>query len=102
MYTAVLALLLSPVAHAPGSPAADTPKVELPKSARDALQPFNVLVGSWRGSGAPEGTKEERAAGAWTETVEWVWKFKDQDAWLEVTFDKGKHFTRGELRYTPQ
>ena len=64
-------------------------------------QPFNVLVGSWRGTGAPEGTKEERAAGAWGETIEWDWKFKDKDAWLEVAFEKGKYFTKGELRYTP-
>jgi len=72
-----------------------------PKTAKDALQPFNVLVGSWRGSGAPEGTKDERAAGAWSQTDEWVWRFKDQDAWLAGAFDKGKHFTKGELRYTP-
>ena len=76
----------------------DVPKVLTPK---DALQPFNVLVGSWRGSGGPEGTKEEKAAGAWDETIAWEWKFKDQSAWLEVTFTKGKHFTKGELRYTP-
>ncbi len=68
---------------------------------RDALAPLNVLVGSWRGAGAPEGTKEERAAGAWNETIEWVWQFKGSDAWLAVTFQKSKHFTRGELRYTP-
>lgn len=76
----------------------DAPKVTSPK---DALQPFNVLVGSWKGAGAPDGTKEERAAGAWEEVVAWEWKFKDQDAWLAVTFTKGKHFTKGELRYTP-
>ena len=49
----------------------------------------------------PEGKKEERAAGAWEETIAWGWKFKDQDAWLTVTFANGKHFTAGELRYTP-
>lgn len=81
---------------------ADPPKVELPKSARDALQPFNVLVGSWRGTGAPEGTKEEREAGTWSETDAWVWQFKDVDAWLAVTFEKGKHFAKGELRFTPE
>src|SRR5689334_13381907 len=68
---------------------------------KESLQPFNVLVGSWKGSGTPEGTKEERIAGAWEETVSWEWKFKDQDAWLAVTFAKGKYFTKGELRYTP-
>lgn len=76
----------------------DAPKSVTPK---EALQPFNVLVGSWRGSGAPEGTREERLAGAWEEKIAWEWKFKDQDAWLVATFTKGKYFTKGELRYTP-
>lgn len=78
-----------------GAPAAPPP------SAKDALQPFNVLVGSWKGSGAPEGTREEKLAGQWEETIAWEWKFKDQDAWLALTFKNGKHFTKGELRYTP-
>ncbi len=69
---------------------------------KEALQPFHVLVGSWKGSGVPEGTKEERVAGGWEETVAWEWKFKEKDAWLAVTFTKGKHFTKGELRYTPE
>jgi hypothetical protein len=93
MYSIVCALLLT---------GADAPKPELPKTAKDALQPFNVLVGSWRGSGVPEGTKEEREAGAWSETAEWVWQFKEQDAWLAVSFAKGKYFSKGELRYTPE
>ncbi|HEY1187619.1 MAG TPA: YHS domain-containing protein [Gemmata sp.] len=73
-----------------------------PRAPKEALQPFNVLVGAWKGSGAPEGTKEERAAGAWEETITWEWKFKGDDAWLALTFTKGKHFTKGELRYTAE
>ncbi len=72
-----------------------------PVTARAALQPFNLLIGSWKGTGVPDGTKEERDAGAWEETITWEWKFKDQDAWLAVTFTKGKFFTKGELRHTP-
>jgi hypothetical protein len=90
MSTLVLTLILI---------AADPPAQ--PIAAKDALQPFNLLVGSWKGSGAPEGTRDERAAGAWSETIEWVWKFKGSEAWLTVAFDKGKHFTKGELHYTP-
>jgi ribosomal protein L24E len=70
-----------------------------PANARDALKPFNVLVGSWKGTGAPEGTKEERSAGLWTETATWGWQFHENDAWLTVSFNKSKHFTDGELRY---
>ncbi len=91
MFVVALALLCAGAENP--KPTALTPK--------EGLQPFNVLVGSWKGTGLPEGTKEERAAGAWEETVAWEWKFKDKDAWLAVTFAKGKHFTKGELRYTP-
>ncbi len=81
-----------------GAVCADGPK---DKSPREALKPFNVLVGSWRGTGTPEGSLEERQKGHWQETVSWAWQFKDADAWLAVTFDKGKYFARGELRYLP-
>jgi hypothetical protein len=81
-----------------GIAAGDPPKV---KPAREALKPFNLLVGSWKGTGTPEGSMEDRQKGHWTETVTWEWQFKGDDAWLTVTFDKGKHFARGELRYVP-
>lgn len=70
-------------------------------SAKDALQPLTVLVGSWKGSGVPEGTREQKFAGQWEEKVTWEWKFKGQEMWLAVSFEKGKHFTKGELRFTP-
>ena len=88
----LLALLAAGIAYAEG------PKE---KPAREALKPLNVLVGSWKGTGTPEGTPQERQKGHWQETVAWEWQFKDADAWLTVVFDKGKHFTRGELRYRP-
>jgi hypothetical protein len=99
----ILLAFVLPSAPAPDTRAVPVCQCEAPKTVtpKEALQPFNVLVGSWKGSGAPEGTREERAAGAWEETVAWEWKFKDQSAWLVVTFTKGKHFTKGELRYTP-
>jgi YHS domain len=90
--------ILSAVALLIGSAAGDTPKA---KSPREALKPFNLLVGSWKGTGTPEGSTEDRQKGHWTETVTWEWQFKGEDAWLTVTFDKGKYFTRGELRYVP-
>src|SRR5687768_16423690 len=77
----------------------DAPKDAKPANDRDALKPFNVLVGSWKGTGAPEGTREEKAAGLWTETATWGWGFLDDDAWITVSFDKSKHFTDGILRY---
>src|SRR4051812_25596782 len=87
----IVAIALDPAA-------ADAPKT---KSAREALRPFNLLVGSWKGTGTPEGSTEDRQKGHWTETVTWEWQFKGDDAWLQVNFDKGKYFTRGDLRYSP-
>lgn len=69
------------------------------KAPRDALQPFNDLIGSWRGTATPNGTKEEKQRNFWQETITWEWQFKDKDAWLTVAFDKSKHFLKGALRY---
>ncbi|MBX9582496.1 MAG: hypothetical protein K2X87_19500 [Gemmataceae bacterium] len=98
MTAAVLVALLG-VGSEP--PAGAKPAAE-PASARDALRPFNLLVGSWKGTGTPEGTRDERAAGLWTETDTWGWQFKGQDVCLTATFDKGKHYSRGELRYSAE
>lgn len=89
LFVPPLALLVSLVAIADP---AKTP------SARESLKPFNILVGAWKGSGSPEGTLDERQKGHWLETLTWEWQFKGDDAWLSVKFDKGKHFTSGELR----
>jgi YHS domain len=70
-------------------------------TSRQALQPFNDLIGSWRGTATPAGTKDEQQRNFWIETITWEWQFKDKDAWLAVTFDKSKHFTKGTLRYLP-
>jgi hypothetical protein len=77
----------------------DAPPKRTPK---EALQAFNDLIGSWRGTGQPQqGTKEERDKNFWVESVAWEWQFKDKDAWLKVKFDKSKYFDGGELRYLP-
>jgi hypothetical protein len=69
--------------------------------AKEALQPFNTLIGKWKGTGTPEGTAEEKANGLWTESLNWRWQFKGEDAWLVVSFGKGKYFVQGELRSLP-
>lgn len=81
---------------------AGTAEAPVKKTAKTALQDLNVLIGTWKGTGAPEGTLAERQKGFWTETVTWEWQFKaEDDPWLAVKFDGGKHFTRGTLRYLP-
>jgi hypothetical protein len=90
---ALSSLLLVPVLAVADAPAK--------RSARDALQPFNDFIGEWRATGSPVGTREEVQKGFWTEGMDWAWKFKGEDAWLKVRFDKGKHFRTGELHYLP-
>src|SRR5262245_57967215 len=65
---------------------------------RKALQPFNFLIAPWKGVGTPEGTREQKQNGFWTEVVSWQWQFEKDDAWLQVKFDQGRDFVRGELR----
>jgi YHS domain len=75
-----------------------TPK----RTPKEALQAFNDLIGSWRGTGQPQqGTKEEKDKNFWQETIAWEWQFKGTDAWLKAKFDKSKYFDGGELRYLP-
>lgn len=69
------------------------------RSAKEALQPFNDLIGSWRGTATPVGTREEQQKGFWIENLNWEWQFKGKDAWLKVDFEKSKNFKSGELRY---
>jgi len=69
------------------------------KGPREALAPFNDLIGTWRAVGTPAGTREEQQKGFWNENMSWEWKFKGPDAWLEVVFKDSKNFTAGELRY---
>jgi hypothetical protein len=68
------------------------------RTPKEALQAFNDLIGSWRGTGTPEGTRDKQR-GFWTETLTFEWRFKGDDASLKLAFDKSKNFTSGELRY---
>lgn len=72
-----------------------------PRTAKEALQPFNALIGEWRGTGTPVGSRDEQQKGFWLESLSWQWQFKGSDAWLALTIDKGKHFKGGVLRYLP-
>jgi YHS domain-containing protein len=89
-FTCGFALLL-PLGMFAGEPAAKT-------APKQALQPFNDLIGSWKGTGVPEGTRDEKQNGFWQETIIWRWQFKGDDAWLIAEFQKGKYFSEGELR----
>jgi hypothetical protein len=71
------------------------------RTPREALQAFNDLVGTWRGTGMPEGTQLEKQRGFWIESISWEWQFKKDDVALRAVIDKGKYYTGAELRYLP-
>jgi hypothetical protein len=72
--------------------AADAP------SKKAALQELNDFIGEWKGNGQP--AKPRPAANElWSETVNWGWRFKGDDAWLTLDIKNGKHYKSGELRY---
>lgn len=72
-----------------------------PMSAKDALKPFNLFVGKWKGTGVPDAVGGAKAKEFWTETVEWVWQFKGDDVWLSAAFEKNPRYAAAELRYDP-
>jgi YHS domain-containing protein len=63
--------------------------------AKEPFKPLAPLIGGWKCSGRAD----DKEKTFWSERAEWAWKFKGDDAWLTVAFDKGKHFTSGELKY---
>jgi hypothetical protein len=91
--------LLLWVTMMPAAFAADPPSN---RAAREALRPFNDLIGAWHAIGTPEGRFQDKQKGLWEETIRWEWQFKDADAWLKVSFEKGKYFQDGTLRHLPE
>lgn len=90
---------LSVVAFAVGFTRADDgPEQKTPKQ---ALRALNDLIGNWRGTGEPNGTRAEKQRGFWQEKIAWQWQFKGKDVYLSAAFDKSKHFRAAELRYLP-
>jgi YHS domain-containing protein len=74
------------------------PKPEDVAKAKKALSEVQDFIGLWNLEGTQkDGTKTI----AWKEKISWGWKFKDGEAWIVADFaeGKGKHFTKGELRY---
>ncbi|MGL4419324.1 MAG: hypothetical protein ACRCZF_01545, partial [Gemmataceae bacterium] len=78
-------IAIATVLAAPPAPPADT---------LAALKPLAGLVGSWKGTGFPEGTRAERDAGLWSETQSWSWNLANNSAALMATIEKGKHASK--------
>ncbi|MCH8829224.1 MAG: hypothetical protein IID45_06560 [Planctomycetes bacterium] len=66
---------------------------------KTALAKFNSLIGGWRGVGMP---RRRSARGAWIETAEWVWEFKQGKIGIRYAVSKGKLLETALLTFDPK
>jgi YHS domain-containing protein len=90
-------LLALPVLLAPALRADDDDKPD-PKEKLKELQDY---IGSWKGSGGPDKARPGPGDPLWSETLDWSWRFKGDDAWLRLQVKDGRQFKEGEVRYLP-
>jgi len=64
---------------------------------KQALVPVQAYVGAWRGVGQP---RRGSNVGAWTEQMQWAWRFHDGRAELVATLDGDKYFRSLRLQPT--
>src|SRR3954465_12716153 len=63
---------------------------------KKALQEVQDFIGVWNLEGTQKvGARTE----AWKEKTNWSWKFDKDAAWITVEFEKGKYFSKGDLKY---
>jgi hypothetical protein len=69
---------------------------------RAGLQLLNEFIGVWDGAGGPDKPRPEPKDPVWNETIDWSWRFRGDEAWLEFKVKNGKHVAGGEVRYLPR
>jgi YHS domain-containing protein len=62
-------------------------RTESDRAAKEALAPFNDLIGGWRGAGQP---RRNSTAGAWIEKAEWIWEFDGGTPGIRYAVKDGK------------
>src|SRR5258708_16415772 len=73
---------------------------EAQEARMEALRELNDFIGEWKGTGEPD--KARPAAGdLWSESITWAWRFKGDDAWLNLQIKNGKLYKSGDLRFLP-
>ena len=73
--------------------AADKDEAKGP-AGRTELSRFQAFVGAWRGVGQP---KRGSTDGAWSERLEWAWKFDQGSARLRFAAPQGKYWREATL-----
>jgi len=67
---------------------------------KEALQKLQDFIGQWKGNGGPDGKTVSKDV--WSETINWGWRFKGDDAWITLEVEKGKFIKSGELKFIPE
>ncbi|HEY1381079.1 MAG TPA: hypothetical protein VGF55_30045, partial [Gemmataceae bacterium] len=67
-----------------------------------ALQELNDYVGTWKGTGGPDKPRPGPKDATWSESIDWSWRFKGDDAWLRFDVKHGRYVSGGEVRYLPE
>lgn len=65
---------------------------------KEALLKLQDFIGEWKGNGGPP-PNSKASKNIWSETFQWGWRFKGDDAWLTLEVKNGKHFKNGELKW---
>ena len=71
------------------------------KAAKEALKELQEFVGEYKGAGGPDKAGHPTPKETWTETINWGWKFKGDDAWITLDVKDGRYLKSGEVRYLP-
>lgn len=67
---------------------------------KEALQKLQDFIGQWKGNGGPDGKTVSKDV--WSETLNWGWRFKGDDAWITLEVEKGRFIKSGELKWVPE
>jgi YHS domain len=90
-----LSLTLALIGTLSAAPTADQ------KKTKAALRELQDYIGGWKGDGQTKASPGPRDP-SWSETVNWSWRFKGDDAWLTIDFKGGKFLKSAEVRYAPK
>lgn len=87
---------LAAVMHAVSAAETKVDSAESNRIAKKALSEFNTLIGEWRGTAQP---KRGSNRGAWQQSAEWVWEFKEGKPGIRYQVKDGKLMKSALLSY---
>jgi YHS domain-containing protein len=91
-----LSLLLgSAICRCSAADKPDSAKTDSIASDKKGLAAFQAFVGEWKGVGQP---RRGSSQGAWTEEMQWAWRFSDGHAELSAKLTRDPYFSALRLR----